>query len=89
MNRCRRRLVQAMSASVLLAGSAGCSANSNKPKAVGRVVVIGAGYAGATAARYLRMWSPDLAVTLVEPNRQFVSCPMSNRVLAGDRHNFW
>ena len=84
MNRSRRRFVQAMSASVLLGASAGCSANANKPKAVGRVVVIGAGYAGATAARYLRMWSPDLAVTLVEPNRQFVSCPMSNRVLAGD-----
>jgi NADPH-dependent 2,4-dienoyl-CoA reductase/sulfur reductase-like enzyme len=29
------------------------------------------------------MWSPDIDVTLVEPHRQFVSCPLSNRVLAG------
>lgn len=83
MNRNRRRFIQAMPASVLLAGSAGCSGIATKPKVVGRVVVIGAGYAGATAARYLRMWSPDIAVTLVEPNRQFISCPMSNRVLSG------
>jgi NADPH-dependent 2,4-dienoyl-CoA reductase/sulfur reductase-like enzyme len=29
------------------------------------------------------MWSPDIQVTLVERNRQFISCPLSNRVLAG------
>jgi NADPH-dependent 2,4-dienoyl-CoA reductase/sulfur reductase-like enzyme len=72
-----------MSASVLLAGTSGCSGIARKTSPVGRVVVIGAGYAGATAAKYIRMWSPDIDVTLVEPNRQFISCPMSNRVLAG------
>jgi sulfite dehydrogenase len=48
-----------------------------------RVVVIGGGYGGATAARYLRMWSPDVVVTLIERNPEFISCPLSNRVLSG------
>ncbi len=48
-----------------------------------RVVVVGGGFAGATAAKYVRKWSPDVAVTLIERNREFVSCPLSNRVLAG------
>jgi sulfide dehydrogenase [flavocytochrome c] flavoprotein chain len=49
-----------------------------------RVVVIGGGYAGATAARYLRAWSGGaLTVTLVDPLLQFISCPLSNRVIAG------
>lgn len=51
---------------------------------VGHVVVIGGGYGGATAARYLRVWSGGrIRVTLVEPNPDFVSCPMSNLVLEG------
>jgi sulfide dehydrogenase [flavocytochrome c] flavoprotein subunit len=51
---------------------------------VGHVVVIGGGYGGATAARYLRVWSGGrIRVTLVEPNPSFVSCPMSNLVLEG------
>jgi NADPH-dependent 2,4-dienoyl-CoA reductase/sulfur reductase-like enzyme len=50
----------------------------------GRVVVIGGGFGGATAARYLRLWAPDIDVTVVERNETFVSCPMSNLVLAGN-----
>lgn len=53
---------------------------------VGRVVVIGGGYAGAAAAKYLRMWSLGaIEVVVVEPNRQFVSCPLSNLVLGGSK----
>jgi sulfide dehydrogenase [flavocytochrome c] flavoprotein subunit len=48
-----------------------------------RVVVIGGGFGGATAAKYIRLWAPDIEVTLVERNREFISCPLSNRVLAG------
>jgi len=48
-----------------------------------RVVVVGAGFGGATAARYIREWSPDIEVVLIERNREFVSCPQSNRVLSG------
>src|SRR5512137_2897962 len=52
----------------------------------GKVVVIGGGYAGATAAKYLRMWSNgSVDVTLIEPRAQFVSCPMSNLVIGGSK----
>ena len=76
----RRRFIQGLSASAVLFGTmAGCSRSAG----AARVVVIGGGFAGATAARYIRLWAPDIEVTLVEPNQQFVSCPLSNRVLAG------
>jgi sulfide dehydrogenase [flavocytochrome c] flavoprotein subunit len=50
------------------------------------VVVVGGGYGGATAAKYLRLWSRgEVDVTLVEPNPSFISCPLSNLVLGGSR----
>jgi NADPH-dependent 2,4-dienoyl-CoA reductase/sulfur reductase-like enzyme len=48
-----------------------------------RVVIIGGGFGGATAARYLRRFNPAIQVTLVEPAHEFVMCPMSNRVIHG------
>jgi sulfide dehydrogenase [flavocytochrome c] flavoprotein subunit len=58
-------------------------ARASKPP-LGRVVVIGGGYAGATVAKYLRMWSlGNIEVIVVERNAQFVSCPLSNLVLGG------
>ena len=51
--------------------------------AQGTVVVVGGGFAGITFCRYLRRWSPGVRVVLVEPASQFVSCPMSNRVIYG------
>jgi sulfide dehydrogenase [flavocytochrome c] flavoprotein chain len=83
MNRNRRSFIRALSASALLTAAAGCAGAGRSSAPVGRVVVIGGGFGGATAARYIRMWSPDILVTLVEPNTKFVSCPLSNRVLAG------
>ena len=50
---------------------------------VGAAVGIGGGFGGATVAKYLRMWSTGLDVTLVERNAEFISCPLSNRILAG------
>lgn len=51
-----------------------------------RVVIVGGGFGGATAAKYLRMWSKNkIEVVLVERNAQFISCPMSNTVLGGTR----
>jgi NADPH-dependent 2,4-dienoyl-CoA reductase/sulfur reductase-like enzyme len=49
------------------------------------VVVIGGGWGGATAAKYVRLADPSIEVVLLEPNRQFVSCPFSNLVLSGVR----
>lgn len=50
-----------------------------------RVVIIGGGFSGATAAKYIRMWSPNTEVIMIERNAQFVSCPQSNMVLGGSR----
>jgi NADPH-dependent 2,4-dienoyl-CoA reductase/sulfur reductase-like enzyme len=52
-------------------------------KAGRRVVVIGGGWGGATAAKYIRLQEPSIEVILLEPNRTFVSCPFSNLVLSG------
>jgi sulfide dehydrogenase [flavocytochrome c] flavoprotein subunit len=55
------------------------------PKTGRRVVVIGGGWGGATAAKYLRLSDPSIDVVLLEPNDRFVSCPFSNLVLSGVR----
>ena len=56
-------------------------------QAKGRIVVVGGGYAGASAAKYLRDWSNGgLDVIVVEPRSQFVSCPLSNLVLGGNKN---
>lgn len=53
---------------------------------LGRVVVVGAGFGGATAAKYLRLLSGGrIEVILVDQRADFVSCPVSNRVLGGQR----
>jgi sulfide dehydrogenase [flavocytochrome c] flavoprotein chain len=49
------------------------------------VVVIGGGFAGATAARFLKRADARLDVTLVEQNPVFAACPFSNEVIAGLR----
>jgi len=49
------------------------------------VVVVGGGFGGATAARFLKRVAPLLRVTLVEPNTTYISCPMSNLVISGGR----
>jgi NADPH-dependent 2,4-dienoyl-CoA reductase/sulfur reductase-like enzyme len=51
-----------------------------------RIVVVGGGYGGATAARYAALWGGGAVdVTLVERDAAFVSCPLSNLVLAGSK----
>jgi len=51
-----------------------------------RVLVVGGGYGGATAAKYVRLFSDQkIEVVLVEPNEAFVSCPISNLVIGGHK----
>lgn len=50
-----------------------------------RVVVVGGGFAGASAARSLKRANPAIAVTLVEASRTFTACPFSNLVIGGLR----
>jgi sulfide dehydrogenase [flavocytochrome c] flavoprotein chain len=54
-------------------------------QAAPRVVVVGGGFAGASAARALRKSDPRIAVTLVETSRTFTACPFSNGVIGGLR----
>jgi len=52
-----------------------------------QVIVIGGGYGGATAAKYVRMFSNyKINVVLIEPNTSFISCPMSNLVIGGSKN---
>ena len=48
-----------------------------------RVVVVGGGFGGATAAKYIKRFDPTIGVTLVEPSTRFVTCPFSNTVIGG------
>ena len=81
----RRQFVQTLGAGSALGAAtfmSGCATTGGAK--LGKVVVIGGGYGGATAAKYLRMFSEGAVdVTLVEPNAAFVSCPISNLVLGG------
>ena len=79
----RREFIKWISAGAGVSAVAGC-ASMEATGATARVVVIGGGFSGATAARYIRLWAPDIAVTLVERNTEFISCPMSNLVLGGN-----
>jgi NADPH-dependent 2,4-dienoyl-CoA reductase/sulfur reductase-like enzyme len=69
---------------MLLATSAAALAAPALAQTQGKVVVIGGGFGGASAARFLH--SMGLEVTLIEPNAQYISCPFSNAVIAGLRH---
>jgi sulfide dehydrogenase [flavocytochrome c] flavoprotein subunit len=60
--------------------------NKKNANSIGRVVIIGGGYAGLTAAKYIRMWSAgNIEVVVIEKSSQFVSCPLSNLVLGGSK----
>ena len=78
----RRRLLAGAAAASGLA-LAGCATGGASGPSIGRVVIVGGGFGGATTARYLRMWGGNVDVTLVERNTSFVSCPMSNLVVGG------
>lgn len=81
----RRDFIKFASAASALTMSNSGFARATKPP-IGRVVVIGGGYAGASVAKYLRLWSlGSIEVVVVEPNSQFVSCPLSNLVLGGSK----
>jgi len=53
------------------------------PKDKKRVVVVGGGFGGATAAKYIKKFSPDVEVILIEQNKEYYTCPFGNTVIAG------
>ena len=79
----RRDFLKAIGAATATGALYGCAGGA---KAGGHVVVVGGGFGGATAAKYLRKWSEGgVQVTLIERDTQFVSCPISNLILSGDK----
>ncbi len=79
----RRSFLQS-SAALGLLGLGACATTSIPARA--KVVVVGGGWGGATAAKYVRLLSDHkIDVVLIEPNDAFVSCPISNLVVGGSR----
>ncbi len=79
-----------LTASLGLAGAATLSACSmtggtNPTAAKARVVVVGGGFGGATAAKYIRQFDPNIAVTMIDAQANHITCPFSNLVIAGDK----
>ena len=83
----RRQVLQGLGLGGALAAQgllAGCAAIGGKARP--QVVVVGGGWGGSTVSKYIRLFSDQrVDVTLIEPNRSFVSCPMSNLVIGGQR----
>ena len=79
----RRDFLKVSAAAGAMASLYGCAGGA---KASGHIVVVGGGYGGATVAKYLRLWSAGgVQVTLIERNPNFISCPISNLVIAGTK----
>jgi sulfide dehydrogenase [flavocytochrome c] flavoprotein subunit len=79
-----RRQWLAAGAALAAGGLSACAGVTGGPS-LGRVVVVGGGFGGATAARYLKLWGGSIDVTLVERNPNFISCPISNLVVGGHK----
>jgi sulfide dehydrogenase [flavocytochrome c] flavoprotein subunit len=79
----RRGFLAAAGAAALAAPSIARAQGAGSGAA--RLLVVGGGFGGASAARFARIAYPWLDVTLVEPQRSFVTCPYGNLVLAGER----
>lgn len=79
----RRSFTTALAAGTLGSLAAPARLFAQQAGAGGRVVIVGGGFGGATCAKYLRRANPDLDITLVEQNAQYVTCPFSNTVIAG------
>ncbi len=77
----RRQVLASLGAA---ASVAGCAAPA-LAQAAARVLVIGGGFAGATAARAIKAADPRIAVSLIESSRTFTACPFSNLVIGGLR----
>ena len=82
----RRNFVQASLALGAVGSFTGCASTSGAMPSKAKVVVVGGGYGGATAAKYVRMLSDyAIDVVLIEPNAAFISCPLSNLVIGGTK----
>lgn len=72
-----------LGATALSLVTSSCLANMAIPKNKKRVVIVGGGFGGATAAKYLKKFSSNTEVILIEQNKDYYTCPFSNTVIAG------
>jgi len=80
----RRHFIKFGSASLIASASA-ISMPTIVLGAVRKVVVIGGGAGGTIAAKYLKKSDPLIEVTLIESNKTYNTCFMSNEVIGGGR----
>lgn len=81
----RRQVIQGLGAASLLPLVGGVTPFAIGDQHAGQVVVVGGGFGGATAAKYLKRANPAIEVILVEPAETFYTCPFSNLHLGGLR----
>lgn len=79
----RRQFIQSSLTALGLLPVTACVSQSGHTEQ--RVVVVGGGFAGATCARYLKQFDPNLQVTLIERKPTYTACPLSNMVVGGYR----
>ncbi len=76
----RRELIRALAAGAFLSPLPALAKSARRRA---HVVIVGGGLGGATAAKYLRLADPAVRITLIEPNRQYLTCLRSNDVIVG------
>lgn len=84
----RRDFLKLSAAGIVVGAFPGCATTAGEivKKKGQRVIIVGGGFGGATAAKHIRMWGENkIEVVLIERNPTFISCPMSNMVLGGSR----
>lgn len=69
----------------LIAGGAALGAPNIVLGATRKVVVIGGGAGGTIAAKYIKKADSSIDVTLIETNKTYHTCFMSNEVIGGNR----
>lgn len=62
-------------------GLVGCAAEGGSSGS--RVVVVGGGFGGATAAKYIKRRDPSVNVTMIDAGKSHFTCPFSNTVIGG------
>ena len=85
MTQFNRRKVLKLGGAAVVAGTSMGVAPFSIAQGSKKVVIVGGGIGGATAAKYIRMMDSSVDVTLIEPNADYYTCFMSNEVLSGVR----
>ena len=85
-NNVSRRTLLKTTAATVAAGSMMSFSHLTAASGHHKVVVVGGGIAGSTTAKYLKKLDPKLDITLIEANKDYHTCFMSNEVISGDRN---